>query len=646
MRKTLTILLLGVAAFCRGQTTWNLQDITNVNLGTGPNTGTGDPAVTAFGKENTNTLSLSNVVAGLQSGALPSGLASTTAFLSQDESNMDTPSWVPWKASEVHMFQNIGRGNLPNTLSRIQNGKTFKIDLAGTGFMSWMATDLATNFVNQFPLAGQEQTANAGQNGAVLYFSPTTNMASINNNAGGLWFTGINFLTNNGTQSASAGVLFNGSFASGFKFNQIEVDEICSIWGTNLYVSTNNGTVWVTAATLNTYSPTIYGTNWVVSLPAWVTPGQSVMFSQNQLGTNYMVDQWFENTTVSNGVIIGDSHIGAAGHFNEFLAVSNSIVSGIYSGENPQLYLFQDIDSSGQWITNAPQWFTFLRTNNPGMDISVANIPPQPADHQGGDSDAVFLNSVILSNAVSAAWGFNLYDWYSGMENTNNEVMRGWTTNGDGVTFTWPHVNGYWQGWDGFSAGSYMWYRLLDLPSYYYSAVSFTNSLTRSLPIFNPFSFGGAFVNTKNPVGQNNIFGTQMTPSTGPYFINWDSLGEFQAFGHTNFTETICVYATNNISAVILGNIAQLFSGYLAYTNNPSGPCAAWGGSPYNFGYGAGTIPLNVSTVASNDVVFTDNFTIPYNILTNIGAANWVFYNGYNSMATNLWISWVTISAH
>jgi hypothetical protein len=39
-----------------------LPGMTNVNLGTGPNTGTGDTAVTAFRKVNTNTTILAGAV--------------------------------------------------------------------------------------------------------------------------------------------------------------------------------------------------------------------------------------------------------------------------------------------------------------------------------------------------------------------------------------------------------------------------------------------------------------------------------------------------------------------------------------------------------------------------------------------------------
>lgn len=68
-REIAGFLLITTATACWGQVP-PLTAITNVNTGTGPNTGTGDPAYVAFDKVNTNTLILSNSVAILQAQIL------------------------------------------------------------------------------------------------------------------------------------------------------------------------------------------------------------------------------------------------------------------------------------------------------------------------------------------------------------------------------------------------------------------------------------------------------------------------------------------------------------------------------------------------------------------------------------------------
>ena len=73
--KTRTIItaiaILAALPFCHAQ----LSQVTNVNTGTFPNSGTGDPAYVAFNKVNTSIDGVSNAVAGLQGSVAP--LAST-----------------------------------------------------------------------------------------------------------------------------------------------------------------------------------------------------------------------------------------------------------------------------------------------------------------------------------------------------------------------------------------------------------------------------------------------------------------------------------------------------------------------------------------------------------------------------------------
>jgi hypothetical protein len=606
----------------------------NISSGVLPLFALPNPVETNFDSRGWTNSSASGVTANLFNGT-----ATNTTALSQDETNLDNSAWVKWKSSQVDSFNNIGKNNFLNTTAKIRQGQTFTIWAAGTGFMSWLANDLFTNFLNNFPCAG---IAGGGYGIVGAPSNPPYNYQV---------FVGANSLETNCTQVSSGGPVpipalgpwgyfyFPNTVSEvatpsaavvyvNYPFNQFNLYAVCQPTGTNILIMTNGASGWVAAGTFSALSATWYTTNFTVSVPSMMTPSvynNGLMIAQSAAGTNYSISVLPVNTTITNGFIFDPIYAGGSGHFDQFLSASNGVSSGLATSLAAQLILFQDIDSSGEWITNGPQYFYSIHTNNPNMDVCVMNIPPQPADYQGGDSDSIFLNSIISSNAVSSTSGFNLFDWRTGMESTNNEISRGWTTNGNGSA-SWPHVVGYYQGWDGMSAGAYMLYKWMALPNYYYSGVplAYVQEPISVTSLYNSANgFGGNLSQILGGTGYGGSWYSQINPGNGTAIADLYFIKEFQNSGLTN------IVVSGNI--VVTNTVADTFVVLFQFTTNGISKAG-------NYGYIQNNITLPAASTAYNSVPFSTTFSIPPSTLANMNQPSILFQNPMAG-STNLYLA-------
>jgi hypothetical protein len=115
-----------------------LTAITNVYTGTGPNTGTGDPAITAFNKINTNTMILSNSVAQATSNTTASAISGESLAENSAECGMIPNGYHLNDISITNITMSCPNGDFNNSMI----GMGILVNHAGPNG-SWLYTSIS-----------------------------------------------------------------------------------------------------------------------------------------------------------------------------------------------------------------------------------------------------------------------------------------------------------------------------------------------------------------------------------------------------------------------------------------------------------------------------------------------------------------------
>jgi hypothetical protein len=377
-------------------------------------------------------------------------LALSTSFGSTDLTNLNNRTWIYEKAACLGDGLSLGRYSWTNTIAKLRQGKTIRIELDGTGLSSFFFPGFIYNLTNQFPFAGFFNNCGIapwGFNGVAQYGN-----AGVSQGKDGWWYTLYCYTTGiGGTNQARDYQL---SYNTIMPWDVLILGYAVYTNGSSFKVQTNNnnGGAWGDfSGTINTLG---VGTNAAVWRGTNSAGPKSFGWQWCSLsgGTNRILSYGIYNSTITNGFMLGVQGEASAVVSDE-VAISTNITAPIYAAWSPDLILWQDIDLTNTLTTYLPTWASFYRTYVPNADVVLCDTYPAASD-----PTIPAQNNIIRTIAFQN--GCSFFSSYGSFESTNVMSSRGLLYTGGNGDPHYPYA---------YPIYSYWLYRWLNLQNYYYS---------------------------------------------------------------------------------------------------------------------------------------------------------------------------------
>jgi hypothetical protein len=373
-----------------------------------------------------NGSGLTNVQGSAIVGSVPTANTATTTPLATNLANIPS-AYLEVQASAIPFNNNWRMGSWTNTLSAIKNKHQVRMQLDGTGLLGFGLLDGAwSNLLGVIPFAGVlngQHWFSEGAQGAAVYSSGKD----------GYWYTGYIATTNiNGTNQCWGQMPF--------AWDVLEVDTSTDTNGSTWQLQTNthggvgygvygdpygNADLAVQSTKSVTLSAkSVYWTN--SAGPQRITP----QFISTSAGTNRFLSIGVWNSKLTNGIIVGYQNQSSS-HPADELAISNQIISVLYSNWNPNIILWESPESVTT-IEPLTNWIAFYQSACPSADIVICGEYPWGGATLGYTNGDVELGQNAMELSYAQQYGVAYFDGASPFVNDATRDAMGFAiTNSD-----------------------------------------------------------------------------------------------------------------------------------------------------------------------------------------------------------------------
>jgi len=345
------------------------------------------------------------------------------------ETNFDNNTLLNYESGNFAAYAGLNRFGTSNTFYALKNHKVVTMLLDGGGLLSpnssqGLLDQVYFNLTNFLPVAGYITAAAAYPSVSVCPISYVGTGSYGNGGASpsgvdANWFGQYVKLTNSGSTATF-------SLNNGFAANVFEVDYLTTAASGKFAIGTNNGSGLSWMITNNAFGASHAGAlfRWTNTTPS----PMSIMVSNEQSGTIFLVGLVWINNTITNGVVVGLQSAQGQG-ITALNQPGTAVKAPIYASWNPTLILFNEITTVGDYVPGLQILGDFYRTNTPNADVVLCGtyampLPPNDTglicDEVNNLADIGIMRAVAYTNS-----NFVFFDGHTPMPDNAQFASRG-----------------------------------------------------------------------------------------------------------------------------------------------------------------------------------------------------------------------------